>query len=272
MKKLIPIFLMLFISCTSQSKYDAVISENKQLKKEKLYTQIRDCLSNKQYYNALGILDLLESKYPEVFSEEQYKTIMTTINKDKDEIEKNKKLQLELLLKNTRLLHAEITTFYYDSLIISDYQNNNNIIYLWFDINKGETKPFIALLTIQYCVKGEKYQTPQELFVKNCIISIDGEQRYKYTGKFEREENDYFKYILEKSVESFNEKTFELINALISSNKAEIRFIGKSNKFYDFEIPREQIEALKNILDLYLLLGGRIWQIFNENNSAIHNK
>lgn len=93
-------------------------------------------------------------------------------------------------------------------------------------------------------------------FFYKCQFSIDGKAYEFIPQKTETDNGDG--YIWEWFDEPImTSEEVSLVKALASAKNAKIKFIGR--QYYDIkQIPKSELESIKNTIDLYIAMGGEI--------------
>lgn len=137
------------------------------------------------------------------------------------------------------------TSYYRDKT--SPIYVNRNGFYLTFAVDKGETVPRNLQLNIQY-------YADDWLFIDNYQFYIDGET-FRYSPDKVERDNGNGGMIWEWSVENLNSNTKNIIEAIIKSKQAEIKFNG--SQYYNTKIiSNAEKKALNNVMTSYKEMGG----------------
>ncbi len=100
-----------------------------------------------------------------------------------------------------------------------------------------------------------QYYADDWLFFYKCQFSIDGKAYEFIPQKTETDNGDG--YIWEWFDEPImTSEEVSLVKALASAKNAKIKFIGR--QYYDIkQIPKSELESIKNTIDLYIAMGGK---------------
>jgi hypothetical protein len=152
-------------------------------------------------------------------------------------IQKTKLQQEALLAKlHKKTDKMEGITWYMDKT--SPQNNDTNAFFLYFGVQNGN--PFLPRLKVQY--EGSSW-----LFIDSFFVVADGRRFDKSYAHFERGSNTN---IWEWYDDSMDEADRAMIEAIIRSKEATIRFVG-AQYHADKKISAVQKEALKNVLAAY---------------------
>lgn len=269
--QLTTISLMLtgIIACSgfSQKEFEALKSENEQLKAEiedlkygtdKLLSQAKLYLENKDFNKAKSELQILIDKHPTSQQATEAKTLLTIVadgieepkvieEKAKFEKEKAEKERLANATKKMRVKVDDMNaiTWYYDKS--SPQYTNYNGFYAYIGTHEG-SEPWLRLVI--------QYLADDWLFIEKYILKADG-QTYTIT------ENSYGEIrtdhdggeIWEWLDRKVGNSEYQVVEAVANGNDVKIRFNGR-DYYKDRSITQQQKAALRNVLDAYEALGG----------------
>jgi hypothetical protein len=134
-------------------------------------------------------------------------------------------------------------TFYYDRS--SPKFVNQNGIYLYFDVNSEDQAENLRFVI--------QYFATDWLFIQKVVFLIDGKTFEYAPGIWKRDNNSD---IWEYNDSMVNSESFLIINKLISSKDAKIRFVGQQY-YKDKGISGNQKAAMKKVLEIYQGLSGK---------------
>lgn len=158
------------------------------------------------------------------------------------EREKAKKRLVELRAKKDEFNGL---TFYYDKS--SPKFVNQNGIYLYFAVN-NEGRAENLRFKIQYF-------STEWLFIEKVLFLIDGETFEYAPGVWERDnDSDIWEY----NDSGVNLDSYAIIDALIGSKEAKVRFIGQQY-YKDKVISTSQRAAMKRVLEIYQGISGETY-------------
>lgn len=251
----------------SKNEYATLKAENEKLKQEiedlkfgpeKLLSQAKIYLENKEFNRAKSELQTLMDKHPASQQTTEAKQILDLADsgikqrklaeeKGKAEKEKAEKERLANATKKMRVKVDDINdiTWYYDKT--SPQYTNYNGFHAYIGKNEG-SKPWLRLVI--------QYAADDWLFIEKYIIKVDG-QTYNITEdsygeiKTDNGSGGIWEW-LDRNV-GYSE--FQIIKAVANGKDVKIRFNGK-DYYKDKTITKQQKTALRNVLDAYEALGG----------------
>lgn len=265
----ISFLITLLTSCggVSQKEYDSLKAENEKLKMEiedlkfgpdKLLSQAKVYIENKDFINAKSELQTLLDKHPASQQSTEAKSLMTIVENGIKELKlaEEKKIAEKEKKEKERLANAtkKMSKKYDDVNEITWYRDksspayvNYNGFYAYIGQSKG-SKPWLRL-AIQYAAD-------DWLFIESYTIKVDGKT---YTIS----ENSYGEIktdngsggIWEWLDRQVGSSEYEIIKAVANGKDVKIRFSGK-DYHKDKTITEQQKTALRNVLDAYEALGG----------------
>ena len=98
-----------------------------------------------------------------------------------------------------------------------------------------------------------QYASSSWLFVKAYIVAAD-DKRFERQARFER---DNHTTIWEWHDSTAGKPELEIVNAIIGAKQITIRYLG--DKYHDDrKVSPQEKQALKNVLDAYVALGGKL--------------
>jgi hypothetical protein len=157
----------------------------------------------------------------------------------KQQAEKRSALALKKMIKNSDKIEG--VDWYKENS--SPKYNNQNGFFLYIG-KRAAGNPWLRL-RIQYFAD-------DWLFIESFIVVADGQRFERNAVKFERDNNSE---IWEWYDENLTDADLQMINAIISSKEAVIRFNGRQYR-KDKKITESQKAAMRNVLDAYKALGG----------------
>ncbi|OBX22195.1 MULTISPECIES: nucleoporin Nup88 family protein [Bizionia] len=275
MNKITKLTLILLITILNscgipQSEVDKLNSEIETLKKEideckngadKLFGRANLYFEQKDFSKSKSELNNLIQKYPVSTEAEKGKKLLTKIDseieklaelKKKEEIARKKEEEKRLAsaTKNMRKKYDDMNeiTWYRDKS--SPQYNDYNGFFGYF--GKSNTgSPFLRL-RIQYAAD-------DWLFIERYVIKVDGityeiaEEKY---GEIETDNGSGG--IWEWLDRAVTKKEMEIMNAVSNGKDVKIRFIGKQY-YKDKTINSSQKQALRNVIDAFEAMGGKIY-------------
>ncbi len=141
---------------------------------------------------------------------------------------------------------AKDITTYYDKT--SPRYNNVSGFYLYFKKDGKSGQPSDLRLKIQYT-------SMQPLNIQSYQFQADD---YSFRLVPQRVEMDHDSHDTWEWCEiPINSDIYKLVNRIISSNSTIIRYVGRGN-YTENEVSAEQKDALKNVLDAFKALGGKL--------------
>jgi hypothetical protein len=121
--------------------------------------------------------------------------------------------------------------------------NNRNNVHLY--IGQKGTQVWLRLKL--------QYASDSWLFVKAYIVAAD-DKRFERRARFER---DHHTTIWEWHDTTAGPSELEIVQAIIAAKEVTIRYVG--DKYYDDrKVSPQEKQALKNVLEAYLALGGKL--------------
>jgi hypothetical protein len=98
-----------------------------------------------------------------------------------------------------------------------------------------------------------QYASDSWLFVKGYIVAAD-DKRFERRARFER---DHYTTIWEWHDTTAGPSDLEIVQAIIAAKEVTIRYVG--DKYYgDRKVSPQEKQALKNVLEAYIALGGKL--------------
>lgn len=275
MNKNITIILILLttilISCgIPQTEVDKLKAEIDTLKKEideckngadKLFAKAKLHFEQKEFVTSQSEINTLIQKFPASNEAEKGKELLTQLTveieelakqKEKEEVARKKKEEKRFsdATKNMRTKYDDINeiTWYRDKT--SPQYTNYNGFFGYF----GKTKTGMPSLRLRI-----QYAADDWLFIDNYVIKVDGitytieEQNY---GEIETDNGSGG--IWEWLDRAVSENELQIMRAVANGKDVKIRFNGKQYK-KDKTINSTQKAALRNVLDAFEALGGKIY-------------
>jgi len=189
-------------------------------------------------------------------------SIFSRSNSIQESVENNKKQEVDIFNKTTKvdsLKVKELTKFF--RIKSDEFSNNNkkwytpksapqytnrNGIYCYFQTENGV--PSNLRFRVQYYAE-------DWLFFSRIQFSIDG-KAYDFIPNDTETDSGNGGYIWEWFDQGLTASDKELIYALANGKNAKMKFIGK--QYYNIKtITKEQIKSIKQTIDLYNALGGQ---------------
>lgn len=262
-------FLMtLLISCSgvSQKEYDTLKAENEKLKVEiedlkfgpdKLLSQAKIYIDNKDFINAKSKLQTLLDKHPASQQSTEAKVLMLSVEngikeqklaKEKAiaEKERKEKERLANATKKLRTTYDDIKgiTWYYDKG--TPQYSNYNSFHLY--MGKGKTGNPWLRFKIQYAAD-------DWLFIQSYIIKTDNESYTISTSYGEVETDNGSGGIWEWYDVPIDNRLYNIVQDVSKSKTVKLRCNGKQY-YKDRTLTAKEKQGLINILDAYEALGG----------------
>ncbi|WP_353119448.1 hypothetical protein [Myroides odoratus] len=253
-----------FIACTSkvdESKYNALLEENKELKKEienlkngpsVILTRANNYIKEGNLpYAKIALTNLIEN-HPDSNesseAKEKLKDISLKQNEEEEKAKKEKEKRLTNATKNLKSDHDDIKgiTWYRDKTTTT--YNNRNSLHLYMGKSKNNS-PWLRF-RIQYA--GDDW-----LFIESYVIKTDTDTHTIYTSYGEVERDNGYGGIWEWYDINLDKQTYKIIKDIIQSKSVKIRHNGKQY-YKDRTITQTEKKALENMLDAYEALGGSI--------------
>lgn len=278
MKKIILVVLTFFLfSCVPRQDFDNLQLDNKKLNKEirELKLQLEECqfgagklldkililFEEKNYIKCKNEISLLLKTHAGSVEAKEGHVILDKINKEEQKIAKINKEEREKKLKKEKLRLSEATkrmrvqyddmdgiSWYYDKS--SPQYASSTGLYIYIGKRNSSILPWMRLRI--------QYSADNWLFVEKFKIKVDGQtfiiNEEKY-GEIERDSGrgDIWEW-LDRGV---GNSEYEIIKAVANGKDVKIRYIGK--KYHvDKTITAQQKQALKNVIDAYEAIGGRL--------------
>lgn len=266
MRKAVLISISVVISMSScgvsQEEYEKLKSENEELKKqvEECNLQAEEMLSlakisyeRLEYKKSHKLLQLIQAKYPN--TKEARRSIGLLEKVEKDLAATQKALEKDKLIEESNLLLGEMkkrfdeksgATFYTDK---SFSENSNvNSVYLYAG-RKKKSKPWLGIAINRFS-KDDWLHTQKVMFnVDGTIFNINEEKPDDFK---ERKEPDGYREWIDRVV---SEHELELIKKIASSEEVTLTLIG-SEVSEKRTMTSAEKEAIKNVLNVYTILGG----------------
>lgn len=264
----ISILLTGLIGCggVSQNEYDTLKAENEKLKKEiedlkfgpdKLLSQAKVYLENKEFNKAKSELNTLLDKHPASQQATEAKQLITVadngikeqkIADEKAKIEKAKaeKERLANATKKLRTKYDDIKgiTWYYDKGT-PQYTNYNS-----FHLYMGKEKTGKPWLRFRI-----QYTADDWLFIQSYVIKTDNDSYTISTSYGEVETDHGSGDIWEWYDVPMNNRLYNIVKDIIKSKTVKLRHNGKQY-YKDRTITEKEKQGLQNMLDAYEALGG----------------
>lgn len=225
-----------------------------QLSPDRLLAQARMNVKDKKYGDARSALVTLLEKHPTSPEVTSSKDLLQEIEakihaekaaaeKAKREAEANRKARTAAAVSKMRQETDGIEgiTWYHDRSTPQYADANRFCLYIG---KRGNSPPFLRLEV--------RYVADDWLFIKSFTVVADGRKFESGPVQFER---DHRSTIWEWYDVQVGSRELVIINAVVASKKATIRFYG--DKYHaDREISDAQKRALQNVLDAFASLGG----------------
>ncbi len=251
----------------SKNDYEILKAENQSLKQEiedlkfgaeKLLSQAKIYIENKQFDKAKSDLQTLLDKHPTSTLSHEAKQLLDMVEsslreeklakeREKAVADKAEKERLAKATKKMRVKFDEINeiTWYYDKS--SPKYTNYNAFYAYIGKKEG-SKPWLRLVI--------QYVADDWLFIEKYIIKVDG-RTFNITEDFygEIKTDNGGGEIWEWLDRKVGVSEYQLIKAVAYGKDVKIRFNGK-DYYKDKTITEQQKTALRNVLDAYEALGG----------------
>lgn len=264
----ISILLTGLIGCggVSQNEYDTLKAENEKLKKEiedlkfgpdKLLSQAKVYLENKEFNKAKSELNTLLDKHPASQQATEAKQLITVADngikeqkiadeKAKIEKEKAEKERLANATKKLRTKYDDIKgiTWYYDKGT-PQYTNYNS-----FHLYMGKEKTGKPWLRFRI-----QYTADDWLFIQSYVIKTDNDSYTISTSYGEVETDHGSGDIWEWYDVPMNNRLYNIVKDVIKSKTVKLRHNGKQY-YKDRTITEKEKQGLQNMLDAYEALGG----------------
>jgi len=234
---------------------------------EKLLNNANTFFLNKKFEESKKELRILFKKYPNSKEVTEAKILLNKANSELDKIKKEKELILEeqKKLKKTIIEQAtkkmrkkvdklENITWYRDRT--SPQYTNYNGFFLYIG-DRGFDYPTLRLRI--------QYKDSDWLFIEKYIIYVDG-LKYKTIetkyGDVERDNGsggvwEWLDIPVNKNSEDIV-NDFDVIRAIINGKDVKLKFIGSQYSKVK-TITKTQKNALKNVLEVYEVLGGELY-------------
>ncbi|WP_415376799.1 hypothetical protein [Patiriisocius sp. Uisw_017] len=270
-KRILILLTTVLISCgIPQTEVDKLNAEIETLKKEideckngadKLFAKANLHFEQKDFNASQNELNTLIQKFPASEEAAKGKELLTQLNieieklsqqKQKEEIERKKKEEKRLsdATKNMRTKYDDINeiTWYRDKT--SPQYNNYNGFFGYF----GKSNTGIPFLRLRI-----QYAADDWLFIESYIIKVDGitytieEEKY---GEIETDNGSGG--VWEWLDRAVSEDELQIMRAVANGKDVKIRFNGKQYR-KDKTINSTQKAALRNVLDAFDALGGKIY-------------
>lgn len=261
--------LLLLVSCgIPQEEFDKVLAENDKLKKEieelkfgpdKLLAKVNLLITDSDFESAKKEIQLLIEKHPTSNQAFKAKELLPVIEKgilDKKENEERKQKEKEIFEKErlanaTKKLKSNYDdikgiTWYYDKG--TPKYNNYNSFHLYMGKNDGGL-PWLRL-KIQYA-------SSDWLFIENYVIKTDKGSHTISTSRGEVERDNGSGGIWEWYDVSLTDELYYIIKDIINSKNVKIRHNG-SQYYKDRVISEKEKQGIRNVLDAYEALGGKM--------------
>ncbi|MDY8138593.1 hypothetical protein [Aquimarina sp. 2201CG5-10] len=260
---------LIMVGCgVPQADYDKLKEENEKLKKEisecqltpnQILDQANDYYDGLDYEKSKSRLIALVEKYPNSKEAKKGKKLLKKIEKeiieakkadDKDKLAApNTPEYKRAISKMNKKYDVENEVTWYSDKSTSR-QHNVNSFYTYIG-KKDKRKPWLALVINHFSKK-------EWLFIQEIVIDADGK-----IFTLEEENPGEFKALAESGGTRewldrvIKIEDLDLINAVASSKKTKIKFIGKEENDERI-ISRTEKKALKNVLTAFEILGGEV--------------
>lgn len=209
--------------------------------------QAKNYIENNNYERADKKLDILLEKYPKPYNLKETQELSLFVKNKIKEIELIKKEALPDLLKNMHIKYDDMRDINWYSDKSTPQYTNYNSFHLYIT-KSGDKKPFLRF-RIQYT--DDKW-----LFIENYIIKTDN-NTYNISTNYGNINKDHgSRKVWEWYDVSMNNNIYNIINHVINSKSAKIRYNGKQY-YKDRIITNKEKQALKNVLDVYEAMGGK---------------
>lgn len=270
MKTIVVAIVALFLAgCgVSQKEYEDLKRENDQLKTEidelkngpdRLLGQAKDLLNEKQFEESKEILTKLINKHSGTSQASEARDLISKVDKmiedeikkrdaERARLEREEKQRLANATKKLRTKYDDIRgiTWYYDrgTPVYTDYNS--------FHLYMGKEKSGPPWLRFRI-----QYTADDWLFIESYIIKTDNNS-YTIPTKFGEVETDHGSgAIWEWYDVALDSKLYEIVKDVITSKTVKLRHNGKQY-YRDRTITSTEKQGLRNILDAYEALGGRM--------------
>ncbi len=209
--------------------------------KEKLLLVVYYYPDSKEFFEAKDLLKKIEAKKT-AKSNDYYETTSYKEEKQED----SNSLNNATNKMYTAFDVANDITTYFDKT--SPRYNNENGFYLTFKKDGKSGQPSDLKLKIQYT-------SIQPLYIQSYQFQADDYNYRLIPSKVELDHNSSQSW--EWCEVPLNSELYRLVNRIISSNTTIIRFVGRGN-YTEKEVSNQQKDALKNVLDAYKSMGGKL--------------
>jgi hypothetical protein len=274
---LILLLILIFSSCGKSNKKND--SENLTIEKseaqleidkpnaEKLLNNANTFFLNKKFEESKKEIRILLKKYPTSKEVAEAKTLLNKANLELNNIKKEEELIIEEQEKKKKVIIEQATkkmrkkvdkleniTWYRDRT--SPQYTNYNGFFLYIG-DRGFDYPTLRLRI--------QYKDSDWLFIEKYIIYVDG-LKYKTIetkyGDVERDNGtggvwEWLDIPVNKNSEDIV-NDFDVIRAIINGKDVKLKLIGKQYSKVK-TITKTQKNALKNVLEVYEVLGGEIY-------------
>mgnify|MGYP005856379293 CR=1 FL=1 len=274
MRRVTHLILILIFSFSSCGKPNKKIDSEAEVKieiekpnAEKLLNNANNFFLEKKFEESKKELRILLKKYPSSKEIQEAKSLMNKANSELNKIKKEEELIIEEREKKNKVIIEQATkkmrktideleniTWYRDKT--SPQYTNYNGFFLYIG-DRGFNYPTLRLRI--------QYKDSDWLFIEKYIIFVDG-LKYKTIeteyGDVERDNGTGGVWEwLDIPVNKYSDdivNDFDVIRAIINGKDVKLKLIGKQYSRVK-TITKTQKNALKNVLDVYEVLGGEIY-------------
>lgn len=264
------LFILIIQGCdTSSSKeIENLKEENLRLKTEldeckfgaaQLINESKQLYDNKEFEKAKNTLLILKEKHPSSTEAKEAEVILVKVEAEiqkQIDLAEKERLARELaekqrILNATKKMRSRFDdvkgiTWYYDKTT-PNYDDNKNI-HLYF----GKEKDGIPWLRLRI-----RYASDDWLFIESYNIKAD-ENTYTISTSYNEVERDNgYGGIWEWYDTDADARILAIVNAIINSKTAKLRYNGRQYHF-DKIISNSEKIALQNVLDAFTALGGTL--------------
>lgn len=252
---------------STKESLDKLKSENESLKKqldelkfgpEKLLTEAKSQYESGDMKKLKKTLDTITKKHPDTNEEKQVKALVDKLQKqldakkaaEKAEAEKlaaEEKKRKEAAVASMRKVVDDVTgTTQYSDKTSPKYINENGFN-LFFAMSEGSDIP---VLYARFQYTGDNW-----LFIHKYTIRVDDTTYTINPSYSEVNRDNQIGGVWEYYATLVDGEMYEIINAIINSNKTVIRSQG-DERHQDRTVTAQEKQALKNVLDAFKAMGG----------------